>query len=80
MKNKMMLIGLAIVATTMFSCKKDYDCKCNKIYTDSNGTTTVDDGTYTFRATKVKAASKCNDQERTGSDLGGDYSRECDLK
>ncbi len=80
MKNKIVLIGLAIVATTLFSCKKEYDCKCKKIYTDSNSTTTVDDGTYTFKDTKAKANTKCDNQEGTGSDLGGDYSRECEIE
>jgi hypothetical protein len=76
---KMFVIVLAIVATTMFSCKKDYTCKCNKIYTTSNGTTTTEDGSYVFKDNKAGANSSCNDQERTGSDLGGDYSRQCDL-
>jgi hypothetical protein len=80
MKNKMILLGLAIVATTMFSCKKEYTCKCSKIYTTPVGNTTVDDGSYIFKDNEARAADKCNDQESTGSDLGGNYSRQCDLK
>lgn len=80
MKNKMILIGLAIVACTMFSCKKDYDCKCSKIYTTSNSTTTVDDGEYTFKDSKSRANTQCDSQERTGSDLNGDYSRQCEIE
>ncbi|HVD98157.1 MAG TPA: hypothetical protein VNB90_08115 [Cytophagaceae bacterium] len=77
---KIIIIGLALVATTMFSCKKDYTCKCQKIHTTSNGTTTTDDGTYTFKDNKAGASSSCNDQEYTGTDLQGDYSRQCDLQ
>ena len=80
MKNKIILLGLAIVATTMVSCKKDYTCKCSKIYTTSSGSTTKDDGTYTFKDNKVKAEDKCNQQESTGSDINGDYARECDIE
>lgn len=76
---KMFVLVLAIVAITMSSCKKEYTCKCQKIYTTSNGTTTVDDGSYVFKDNKAGASSSCNDQERTGSDLGGDYSRQCDI-
>jgi hypothetical protein len=77
---KMFVIVLAIVATTMFSsCKKDYTCKCNKVYTTSSGTVTNEDGSYVFKDNKAGANESCNDQERTGTDLGGDYSRQCDL-
>ena len=79
MKNKIIVLGLAILATSLFSCKKDYTCKCSKIYTGSVGSVTVNDGTYTFKDNKVRAADKCNQQETTGSDLGGDYSRQCDI-
>jgi hypothetical protein len=79
MKNKMVLIGLAIVATTMFSCKKEYTCKCEKIYTTSNGSETFDDGSYIFKDNAARAEDQCNKQERTGSDLGGDYSRQCQI-
>ncbi len=76
----MMIIGMALVATTMFSCKKEYNCKCQKVRTDSNGNTVAtNDGNYTFKDNKASASSKCNDQESTGSDIGGDYSRQCEL-
>mgnify|MGYP007080448291 CR=1 FL=1 len=79
MKNKMVLIGLAIVATTMFSCKKDYTCKCSKIYNYDSGSVSVDDGTYIFRDNQARAADQCNKQESTGSDILGGYSRQCDI-
>jgi hypothetical protein len=80
MKNKMILIGLAIVATTMFSCKKDYTCKCSKIYVTSSGSRSVDDGTYIFKDNEVRAQDRCNQQETTGSDISGNYSRQCDIQ
>ena len=76
MKIKFMFVALAIVATTMTSCKKDYTCKCQRTYTGNNGSLTVDDGNYTFKDNKVKAASRCNDQETTTSD----YVRSCSIQ
>ncbi len=78
-KNKIALIALAIVATTMFSCKKEYTCKCSKIYTTSTGSVTYDDGSYIFKDNEARAADQCNNQEGTGTDLQGEYSRQCDI-
>lgn len=75
-----MLIGLAIVATTMFSCKKEYTCECSKVYAGSSGSTTVNDGSYIFKDNSARAADQCNKQEATGTDVFGDYSRQCDIK
>ncbi len=71
---------LALGATSMESCKKDYECKCQKIYTTSTGSTTIDDGVYTYDDTRKRAEDKCNNQESTGSDLQGSYSRECNIQ
>ncbi len=79
MKSKITLIALAIVATTMFSCKKEYTCKCSKIYTTSSGSVTYDDGSYVLKDNEARAGDQCNKQEGTGSDLRGDYTRECDI-
>ncbi len=35
---------------------------------------------YTFKDTRTRAESRCNDQEGTGSDGFGDYSRDCQIK
>ncbi len=80
MKTKMMIIALAVIATTMVSCKKDYTCKCSKVRVTSNGSTTTDDGSYIFKDNKASAADKCNQQESTGTDLYGDYSRQCEIQ
>ena len=73
-------MGLAIVATILFSCEKDYTCKCSKIYVDSTGSVSKDDGSYIFKDNRARAGEECNDQEKTGSDLNGDYSRQCDIQ
>ena len=80
MKTKMMILALAVIATTMVSCKKDYTCKCSKVRTTSSGSTTTDDGSYMFKETKATATSKCNDQESTGTDIYGNYSRQCTIQ
>jgi hypothetical protein len=80
MKNKIIILGLAIVATTMFSCKKDYTCQCSKVYATSSGSTSTNDGSYIFKDNKVSAESKCSAEESTGSDIGGDYSRQCEIQ
>ena len=81
MKKAIMLgVVIAFGATTMVSCKKDYNCKCEKTWTGNNGSVTKDDGVYTYKETRVKAEAKCNDQEKTGSDILGDYTRNCSIQ
>ena len=70
-----------IVLVTTTACKKDYICTCKKIYTNSNGTTVSNsDGNYTFTDSETRASSRCQDLETSGSDLYGDYSRECEIE
>jgi hypothetical protein len=76
MKIKFLFAVLAIVATTMTSCKKDYTCKCQRTYAGNNGSLTVDDGTYVFKDNKAKATSRCNDQETSTND----YTRNCSIQ
>ena len=71
---------LAVTAIGFASCKKEYVCDCKKIYTGSSSSATVDDGTYTFKDSRARAEDKCNDEETSGSDLGGSYSRECSIR
>jgi hypothetical protein len=82
MKNKIVLIGLALVAIAVFSCKKDYTCKCSKTYADSTGTGTVkkDDGSYIFKDSKTRATDECDGLDKTGADLNGDYNRQCTIQ
>ena len=74
------LAFVALVALTFASCKKEYSCDCQKIRTDADGgTTTTADGSYTFKDSKPRAETKCNEQEGSGTDIVGDYTRECQI-
>jgi hypothetical protein len=79
---KPVLFGLlfAIASTTMVSCKKTYYCECDKVYTGSSGSASYKDEVYTFDDTRARAEDKCENEEGTGTDLGGDYSRECQIR
>lgn len=80
-KSIMFGLLLTIGATTFTSCKKEYNCSCKKVYTGSSSTTSYQDDIYTFKDTRARAESRCNEQEGTGSDVvGGAYSRECEIK
>ncbi len=78
---KRAILALVVLsAFTMASCRKEYTCTCRKIYTDGDGnTTTESDGTYTFKDSRPRAEEKCNDLESNGSDIFGEYSRECSI-
>ena len=80
MKKVIILIAAMGVGVTMSSCKKDYVCKCTKTYTGTSTTVTQDDGQYTYKDTRPKADDRCNANEKTGSDLGGSYTRNCDIQ
>lgn len=78
---KRVIVILAVLVTIgLTSCKKEYMCDCKRIYTGNSSSTSVNDGTYTFKDSRPRAEEKCNDQEMTGSDLSGDYSRECSIR
>lgn len=53
--------------------------RMRKTYTGSNASVTFDDGTYTYKDTKARAITRCNEQEGTGSDVGGEYTRDCEI-
>lgn len=78
---KKVFLALVVVSGfTMASCKKEYTCECKKIHTDDNGTSvTTSDGNYTFKDSRVRAEDKCNDLEGSGTDIMGDYTRECSI-
>lgn len=71
---------VAFMAIGLTSCQKDYYCDCRKIYTGNSGSTSLNDDTYTYNDTRARAERKCQDQETSGSDLGGSYSRECSIR
>jgi hypothetical protein len=82
MKRRILLVAVIALGamTTMVSCKKDYQCKCDRTYTKPNGSGTVEDGIYTYKDSRVKAEKRCNDNERQGSDILGDYTVDCEIK
>ena len=71
---------LLTFASTVTSCKKDYKCKCSKTYTSSTSTTTSDYSVYTYKDTRKRAEDRCNDNTKSGSDLGGNYSINCQIQ
>jgi len=79
---KRAVLALAVLSVfSLASCKKDYVCNCQKVYTDPDGSTSSSsDGSYTFKDSKPRAETRCNDQEGSGTDLGGDYTRECQIQ
>lgn len=77
---KTVIAFIALITLSLGACKKDYTCECTKTRTAGSSTLITDDGTYKFKDTRTRAESRCNDQEKTGSDIGGDYVRNCEIK
>lgn len=79
---KAVILALVVLSgVTLASCKKDYVCECTKVRTDSDGNrNSSSDGNYAFKESRIRAEKKCDDQEGTGSDIFGDYSRQCDIQ
>lgn len=78
---KTTIIAIAALFTlSLASCKKDYVCECKITRTSSSGSTTSADGNYTFKDSRARAESRCNEQEGTGTDFFGDYARDCQIK
>ncbi len=77
---KSVIAIMALFTLSIASCKKDYKCECEKTRTSGSSTLTTADGDYTFKDTRARAESRCNDQEGTGSDALGSYTRDCQIK
>ena len=77
---KVFIAIVALFALSVASCKKDYVCECTKTRTSGSTTLTTADGDYTFKDSRTRAESRCNDQESTGSYAFGDYTRDCQIK
>lgn len=80
---KKIVITLAVTLTLgvlMSSCKKDYICKCTKTYTGNTTTVNTNYSQYTYKDTRTKAESRCNDNNDSGSDIFGDYSVNCQIQ
>ncbi len=79
-KSILLVTFLLALGTSITSCKKDYVCKCSKTYTSGSGTTTHDYSQYTFKDTRAKAETRCNEKADTGSDFFGSYSINCQIQ
>ncbi len=71
---------VALFTLSLGACKKDYKCECTRTHSSGGTTVITDDGSYNFKDTRTRAESRCNDQEGTGTDIGGDYTRNCEIK
>ena len=81
MKNKIFLaVVLFSFATSMMSCKKEYVCKCSKTYTSGSGSSTSDYSEYIYKENRVRAEERCDGNTKSGSDLFGDYSVNCQIQ
>lgn len=82
MKQKLILItgALFFMATAMTSCKKDYTCNCSKTYTSGTGTSTKDYSVYTYKENRSRAETRCNENTKSGTDLFGNYSINCQIQ
>lgn len=81
MKSKILLaVFLFSAATSFMSCKKDYNCKCSKTYTSGTGSSTNDHSEYTYRENRKRAEDRCNENVKSGSDLFGEYSINCQIQ
>lgn len=78
---KKSIIAIAALFTlSLVSCKKNYVCECTITRTGSSSSTTSADGNYTFKDTRVRAESRCNAEEGSGTDIYGNYTRDCQIK
>jgi hypothetical protein len=79
---KTILFASALLCAGIFmgSCKKDYTCKCTKTYTNPGSSTTLDYSVYTYKDNRKRAEDRCNENESTGSDIGGGYTINCEIQ
>lgn len=71
---------LLFIVTATTSCKKDYVCKCSKTYTSGSGSSTNDYSTYTYRENRKRAEDRCNENVKSGTDIFGNYSINCQIQ
>jgi len=81
MKRTAIMLGAGLVlALTFTSCKKEYTCSCSKTYTTGSGTYTKDYSVYTYNENRKRAEDRCNENTKSGSDILGDYSINCQIQ
>ncbi|MBL7937367.1 MAG: hypothetical protein JNM51_16295 [Bacteroidia bacterium] len=77
---KSVIAIVALFTLSLVSCKKNYECECSITRTNGSTTLTTDDGKYTFKDTRARAENRCNDEEGSGNDGFGAYTRDCQIK
>jgi hypothetical protein len=77
---KSVIAVIALITLSLGACKKEYTCECEKTRTSGGTTLITEDGKYEFKDTRTRAESRCNEQEETGSDILGEYVRNCEIK
>jgi hypothetical protein len=80
MKKLTILIAALAISSAFSSCKKEYVCKCEKTYANNNGSVNINDDQYIYKDTKPRAIERCDANETTGTDLGGDYAKNCSIQ
>lgn len=81
MKNLLLTAcSLLLMATAFTSCKKDYTCQCSKTYTTGSGTNTNNYSVYTYKENRARAEERCNENTKSGTDLFGNYSINCQIQ
>ena len=73
---------VAILGLGLASCKKEYTCECKRITTNDDGSsTTTPESTYTFKDSRARAETKCNDMETSsdGDVFTDPYTVECQI-
>jgi hypothetical protein len=72
-------ITILLIGFLLCSCSKEYVCHCQKVYEGINSTVRVNDGEFVYRDSENQARMRCESEEKSGSDAGGNFSRECKL-
>ena len=81
MKRTAIMLGAGLILSLTFtSCKKEYTCSCSKTYTTGTGTYTKDNTVYTYNENRKRAEDRCNENTKSGSDILGDYSINCQIQ
>ena len=73
---KSVIVIVALFTLSLASCKKEYKCECKKTFTSGSSAVITSDGEYTFKDTKARAKSRCEDQESAQNG----YTRDCEIK
>lgn len=77
---KRLIIAGLLIWLTGTSCRKDFTCKCSKIYTDGPGEAVANYETYYYKERRNKAEDHCNANARSGSDTVGHYDISCQIQ